>query len=221
MLFKRITFDNYKTYYGTQKVDLYIHPDVKEKQGKNIILIGGLNGAGKTTILKAIKDVLYGKREISDEEYKQTFSNVINNTFYEEGGRECSVSLVLETDSGDEWELKVKWYFNAYKVMTHDEREVTIKTSGAYVPKKSLVGNIEQYNRMIDKIMPYYASPFFIFDGEEVKEIIIRQEQNEMKEKASQVAIEYFKKEKNWDITVTKVEFSTDISRSRLEGLCS
>ena len=42
-------------------------------------------------------------------------------------------------------------------------------------------------------------------------------EQNEMKEKASQVAIEYFKKEKNWDITVTKVEFSTDISRSRLE----
>ncbi|OED33573.1 DNA sulfur modification protein DndD [Planococcus maritimus] len=182
MLFKRITFDNYKTYYGTQKVDLYIPPEVKEKEGKNIILIGGLNGAGKTTILKAIKDVLYGKREISDEEYKRTFSNVINNTFYEEGGRECSVSLVLETDAGDEWELKVKWYFNAYKVMTHDEREVTVKTSGAYVPKKSLVGNIEQYNRMIDKIMPYYASPFFIFDGEEVKEIIIRQEQNEMKE---------------------------------------
>ena len=182
MLFKRITFDNYKTYYGTQKVDLYIPPEVKEKEGKNIILIGGLNGAGKTTILKAIKDVLYGKREISDAEYKQTFSNVINNTFYEEGGRECSVSLVLETDAGDEWELKVKWYFNAYKVMTHDEREVTVKTSGAYVPKKSLVGNIEQYNRMIDKIMPYYASPFFIFDGEEVKEIIIRQEQSEMKE---------------------------------------
>lgn len=182
MLFKRITFDNYKTYYGIQKVDLYIPSEVKEKEGKNIILIGGLNGAGKTTILKAIKDVLYGKREISDEEYKQTFSNVINNTFYEEGGRECSVSLVLETDAGDELELKVKWYFNAYKVMTHDEREVTVKAPGAYVPKKSLVGSIEQYNRMIDKIMPYYASPFFIFDGEEVKEIIIRQEQNEMKE---------------------------------------
>ncbi|QWG36802.1 hypothetical protein EXW31_29290 (plasmid) [Bacillus mycoides] len=41
-------------------------------------------------------------------------------------------------------------------------------------------------------------------------------EQNEMKEKASQAAIDYFKKEKNWDITVTKVEFSPDISSSRL-----
>ena len=40
------------------------------------------------------------------------------------------------------------------------------------------------------------------------------QEENEMKEKASKAAIEYYKKERNWDITVTKVEFSTDINRS-------
>lgn len=182
MLFKKIIFDNYKTFYGTQQVDLYIPPEEQEKEGKNIILIGGLNGAGKTTILKAIKDVLYGKRETTEEEYKKVFSNVINNTFFDEGGRECSVSLILETDSGEEWTIKVKWFFNNYKAMTTDEREVTVKSIGAYVPKKTLVGNIEQYNRLIDKIMPYYASPFFIFDGEEVKEIIVRQEQAEMKE---------------------------------------
>lgn len=182
MLFKKIIFDNYKTFYGTQKVDLYIPPEVKEKESKNIILIGGLNGAGKTTILKAIKDVLYGKRETTEEEYKKVFSNVINNTFFDEGGRECSVSLILETDVGEEWTIKVKWFFNNYKMMTTDEREVTIKPKGAYMPKKTLVGNIEQYNKLIDRIMPYYASPFFIFDGEEVKEIIVRQEQAEMKE---------------------------------------
>lgn len=182
MLFKKLIFDNYKTFYGTQKVDLYIPPEVKEKESKNIILIGGLNGAGKTTILKAIKDVLYGKRETTEEEYKKVFSNVINNTFFDEGGRECSVSLILETDAGEEWTIKVKWFFNNYKMMTTDEREVTIKPKGAYMPKKTLVGNIEQYNKLIDRIMPYYASPFFIFDGEEVKEIIVRQEQAEMKE---------------------------------------
>lgn len=182
MLFKKIIFDNYKTYYGTQQVELYIPREVRENEGKNIILFGGLNGAGKTTILKAIKDVLYGKREFSEEEYKKVFSNVINNTFFEEGGRECSVSLVLETDIGEEWTIKVKWYFNSYKMMTMDEREVSVKARGAYLPKKSLVESIEQYNRMVDRIMPYYASPFFIFDGEEVKEIVVRQEQDEMKE---------------------------------------
>lgn len=182
MLFKKIVFDNYKTYYGTQKVDLYIPKEIRENEGKNIILFGGLNGAGKTTILKAIKDVLYGKREFTEEEYKKVFSNVINNTFFDEGGRECSVSLVIETESGEEWTIKVKWYFNAYKMMTMDEREIIIDSPNLYKPKKSLVESMEQYNRLIDRIIPYYASPFFIFDGEEVKEIIIRQEQSEMKE---------------------------------------
>lgn len=182
MLFKKIVFDNYKTYYGTQKVDLYIPKEIRENEGKNIILFGGLNGAGKTTILKAIKDVLYGKREFTEEEYKKVFSNVINNTFFDEGGRECSVSLVIETDSGEEWTIKVKWYFNSNKMMTMDEREIIVDSPNLYKPKKSFVESMEQYNRLIDRIIPYYASPFFIFDGEEVKEIIIRQEQSEMKD---------------------------------------
>ncbi|SDY39483.1 hypothetical protein [Bacillus sp. 166amftsu] len=37
-----------------------------------------------------------------------------------------------------------------------------------------------------------------------------------MKEKASRVAAEYFEKEKNWNITVKNVGFSTDISRSSI-----
>lgn len=215
MIFKRIVFDNYKTYYGTQQVDLYIPPEVREKEGKNIILIGGLNGAGKTTILKAIKDVLYGKRDISNEEYKRIFSNVINNTFYEEGGRECSVSLVLETDIGEEWTIKVKWFFNAYKMMTMDEREVTIKSPKLYMPKKNLVQNIEQYNRLIDKIMPYYASPFFIFDGEEVKEIIVRQKQAEMKEAIHKITGMNSYQQLIQDLNTLKAEIETKIIKAQ------
>ena len=40
------------------------------------------------------------------------------------------------------------------------------------------------------------------------------QEENEIKEKASKAAIEYFKVKENLDIVVTKVEFSNDISGS-------
>lgn len=215
MLFKKIIFDNYKTYYGTQKVDLYIPPEVREKEGKNIILIGGLNGAGKTTILKSIKDVLYGKREISSEEYKKVFSNVINNTFFDEGGRECSVSLVLETDSGEEWTIKVKWFFNSHKIMTMDEREVTINSPKMYMPKKNLVQNIEQYNRLIDKIMPYYASPFFIFDGEEVKEIIVRQEQAEMKEAIHKITGMNSYKQLIKDLNTLKIDIESKIIKAQ------
>ncbi|QLK09353.1 DNA sulfur modification protein DndD (plasmid) [Priestia megaterium] len=182
MLLKKLIFDNYKTYYGYQEIDLYIPKEVREEKGQNIILLGGLNGAGKTTILKAILYVLFGKRGISKSEYKRLFSNVINNLFFDEGGRECSVSLILETDSGEEWNLKVKWYFDRLKNMTLEERDLEVKKKGSKHGKHAKIDNIEVFNKFIDRIIPYHAAPFFIFDGEEIKDIILRQNSDEMKE---------------------------------------
>ncbi|USK86063.1 DNA sulfur modification protein DndD [Peribacillus asahii] len=182
MLLKKLIFDNYKTFYGHQEIDLYIPKEVGEEEKKNIILLGGLNGAGKTTILKAIIYVLFGKRGMTDSEFKRLFSNVINNTFFDEGGRECSLSLILETDTGEEWHLKVKWFFNQLKIVTHEERNLSVKQPRSKHAKHARIDNIEVYNKFIDKIIPYHAAPFFIFDGEEIKEIILRQNSHEMKE---------------------------------------
>ncbi|WIY59203.1 hypothetical protein [Bacillus arachidis] len=43
------------------------------------------------------------------------------------------------------------------------------------------------------------------------------QEEKEMQEKASRAAVEHFKKERDLNITVTKVEFSADISRGWID----
>ncbi len=182
MLLKKLIFNNYKTYYGHQEIDLYIPEEIRVEKKQNIILLGGLNGAGKTTILKAILYILFGKRGVSESEYKRIFSNIINNTFFDEGGRECSVSLTLETDSQEDWTIKIKWYFDNFKRMTHEERKLEIKKHGTKFPKHARIDNIEAYNRFIDRIIPFYAAPFFIFDGEEIKDIILRQNKSEMKE---------------------------------------
>ncbi|MCM3741905.1 DNA sulfur modification protein DndD [Oceanobacillus luteolus] len=181
MLLKKIIFSNYKTFYGQQEIDLYIPKDEREN-GKNIILIGGLNGAGKTTVLKAILYVLFGKRGMSEQEHERLFSSIINNTFFNEGGRQSSVSLIIETDAGEEWTLKVKWYFDKdSKKLNLEERELLISRPGVRAKKHANIQNIEAYNKYIDRIIPYHAAPFFIFDGEEIKEIILRQNSNEMK----------------------------------------
>lgn len=180
MLFKKLVFDNYKTYYGVQELQLYVPSPIEGEPHKNIVLIGGLNGAGKTTMIKAVLYTLFGKRGISDQEFKKLMANIINNNYFDEGGREASVSLTIETDFGEEWELKVKWYFGANKVMTHEEREIFIKKQGNFHKQKALVTNISTFDRFIDKIMPYYAAPFFIFDGEEVRDLIVRQDSKRM-----------------------------------------
>ncbi|WP_280771824.1 DNA sulfur modification protein DndD [Salipaludibacillus daqingensis] len=182
MFLKKLKLDNYKTYYGTQELNLNIPLTTRNESEKNIILIGGLNGAGKTTILKAIVYVLFGKRGISEQEYKKQFSNVINNNFYEEGGRDCSISLTIETDKGEEWELKVSWSFDNYKRVLNENREITVYKPGSTYGRHTNIDNMQAFDRFIDKVIPYHAAPFFIFDGEEIKDIILRQNSKEMKE---------------------------------------
>ena len=50
------------------------------------------------------------------------------------------------------------------------------------IGKTVRIDNIDTFNRFMDKMIPYHAAPFFIFDGEEIKDIILRQNSEEMKE---------------------------------------
>ncbi|MED4027945.1 DNA sulfur modification protein DndD [Priestia megaterium] len=214
MLLKKLIFDNYKTYYGLQEIDLYIPEKVRKEKSQNIILLGGLNGAGKTTILKAILYILFGQRGISQVEYKRLFSNTINNSFFNEGGRECSISLILETDSGEEWNLKVKWYFDQSKRMGHEERELEVKKQGSSIPKRARIDNIEVFNKFIDRIIPYHAAPFFIFDGEEIKDIILRQNSDEMKEAIQKITGMEAYKHLLIDLRSLKVSLENKLAKS-------
>lgn len=222
MLLKKLVFDNYKTYYGHQEIDLYIPKEVRDEQQKNIILLGGLNGAGKTTILKAILYTLFGKRGMTESEYKRLFSNVINNTFFAEGGRECSISLTIETDFGEEWTLKIKWYFDQLKRMTHEKRDLEVRKIGALSSKKARIDSIEVYNKFIDRIIPYHAAPFFIFDGEEIKDIILRQNSNEMREAIQKITGMETYKQLLSDLRTLKTsiegELARSVSRSRFKS---
>lgn len=214
MLFKKLVFDNYKTYYGHQEINFYIPKEVRDEKVKNIILLGGLNGAGKTTILKAILYALFGKRGISEQEHKRLFSNVINNTFFDEGGRDCSVVLTVETDKGEEWELKVKWSFDNNKRLISENRGIVVKKPGALHGRHAQIDNIDVFNRFIDKIIPYHAAPFFIFDGEEIKEIILRQNSMEMREAIHKISgIESYKQLLK-DLSSMKVSLENTLAKA-------
>ena len=57
MLLRKLTLENYGPYVGKQSIDL-----VPRSSEHPVILIGGMNGSGKTSILEAIQLVLFGKR---------------------------------------------------------------------------------------------------------------------------------------------------------------
>ena len=54
MIISSLTLENFRVFKGKHRIDLETKKDLP------IVLFGGLNGAGKTTILTAVKLVLFG-----------------------------------------------------------------------------------------------------------------------------------------------------------------
>ena len=68
MLISRIKAKNFKTY-----LDLDL--DLTVKEDRPIVLVGGMNGGGKTTMFEAIYGALYGL----DVKTKEQFNDLIND----------------------------------------------------------------------------------------------------------------------------------------------
>ena len=85
MIFENLLINNFGVYSGKQNFDL----STKEK--KPVILIGALNGSGKTTFLQAIDFVLYGKFSNFFYSQKLSYENFlkknINKNNYDDGAQ--------------------------------------------------------------------------------------------------------------------------------------
>ena len=73
MIIKKVQLEDFRIYRGVNEIDFNVH------QEKNVFIISGENGFGKTTFLTALVWCLYGKLMIDvDEKYKREI--------YEAGG---------------------------------------------------------------------------------------------------------------------------------------
>ena len=68
MIIKNIKVRNYKTYLSLD-LDLSVQSD------RPIILIGGMNGGGKTTLFEAITGALYGLKIKDKDHFKELLNN--------------------------------------------------------------------------------------------------------------------------------------------------
>src|SRR6056297_3560131 len=98
MNIESLTLNNIRNYRG----DNIIHFSNNKDGNKNITLIGGLNGAGKTTALESIKLCLYGKGYNGNSFSKKEYFNLINDLFNKKARKNdekrCYVSLKIYFD---------------------------------------------------------------------------------------------------------------------------
>jgi len=81
MIIKSLSLNNFRVFNGVHDIDLAPKTDA---HGNNqpITLFGGLNGAGKTSILTAVQLSLYGRAafgfNMSTTEYQEQLANLIH-----------------------------------------------------------------------------------------------------------------------------------------------
>ena len=97
MKFRKLTIENYKSFQFPTTIQF---PDSTE--GKCIFLIGGMNGAGKTSVMEGVNICLYGAKP--DFIYK-----FINRKELAKGNAFVSFELILETDDCEEIQIKRSW----------------------------------------------------------------------------------------------------------------
>lgn len=130
MYYTEIEFQNFGSFYGD--VRILLAGDFES--GRNIILIGGENGAGKSTFLDGINLVLFGKYAPSlkkRNQYHEIIGKYLNNPAFFEGKRKSSVkvSFLLFKRKGEHEILTVKreWDFQQRRVM---DENITVIING-------------------------------------------------------------------------------------------
>ena len=171
MIFKKIQLHNFGIYCGDHELQLTKTAD------RNITLVGGMNGRGKTTILDAIFITFYGKRAlplIQDEvkNYNNLMARFINKSATDQW-TSVAVTLDMEDDGPTLLTVRRRWTLHKGKVV----EELSVVKDG--LEDKYLSDN---WNYYVEEIIPFGISRFFFFDNEQIAKIADDEAFNEIKD---------------------------------------
>ncbi|MGG5578108.1 DNA sulfur modification protein DndD [Myroides sp. C15-4] len=157
MKFIKLTIENYKSFQYPTVLN-FPH----NEEGKSIFLIGGMNGAGKTSLLEAINICLYGAK--LDEIY-----NCINTKELEKGNAFVSIELEFETEENENIIVNRSW--SAGSTATPKSKDLSEKLVVVKDGKRVSVQNKDLWQDYINTTIPKPITQFFFFDGEKIQEI--------------------------------------------------
>ncbi|SOE35322.1 DNA sulfur modification protein DndD [Delftia acidovorans] len=169
MLIERLYLTDFGTYRGSHSFDLA--PRTKYGSKRNIVLFGGLNGAGKTTILKGVRIALYGRQgfdiPLTEKEYSAALKQLIHASPTQlVAADRASVELVFS-------------YARLGETIRYRVQRAWVAKSGLAQESLRLFKNEtatpwlvdDQAQGLLSQLIPAGISQFFFFDGEQIADL--------------------------------------------------
>lgn len=177
MLLVKITLEEFGAYQGRQSLDL------STEKNRPVILIGGLNGCGKTTLLDAIQLVLYGPRARCSGRGNRSYESYLRESINRQADPTRGAAITLEftaMQDGREhyyrvvrsWRISgknLKEFLNVYideEYGQNAEDRRNLAPEGRY--SKSLS---EGWADFVEDLLPLEVASLSFFDGEKIESL--------------------------------------------------
>ncbi|MFE5596599.1 DNA sulfur modification protein DndD [Streptomyces sp. NPDC056549] len=176
MLLRKITLEEFGAYRGKQSLDLTV------KKDKPIILIGGLNGCGKTTLLDAIQLALYGPRARcsgrGSKAYDTYLRESINRQHDPARGSAVTLEFTVTVDGKEHyykvvrsWRTSGKTLKEFLNVFVDEEYDDAKPNSLAQPDTKFSKVLSEGWADHVEDLLPLEVASLSFFDGEKIESL--------------------------------------------------
>lgn len=166
MKIKRITLFNIGPYVEENTFDFTM------SKGRNIVLIGGKNGAGKTTFFKSIKTCLYGCKvwgfDAPGKEYYSIINSLVNVDKLYDSTAKAYIEIELVFDDGKQtstYVLHREWM----KVKMSLTEFFNVKKNGEVI----IGAEEDDFINYLLSIIPPDMFNFYFFDGESIADFFL------------------------------------------------
>lgn len=164
MILQELRLHNFGIYRGIHQFDLT--PTTEKGRCRPIVLFGGMNGGGKTTLLDAVQLLFFGKRascsKRGDTSYEEFLKSCINHGVSPKDGASVGLSFLYASEGKE----------HIYDI----DRSWSVSNSGS-VREKTIVlkdGELDQWMadnwaHLVDDLVPFGVAQLCFFDAEKVR----------------------------------------------------
>ena len=170
MILHRLTLREFGLFSGEHTLSLT--PRIKYRKPRPIILIGGKNGTGKTTILEAVRLCLYGPRSLGNRVSRKEYHEYLASTVHQSQStllppKQASVALEFEhVHSGEKDHYRVERRWEVRQSTKEPIRESLIIHRNSE-PLSDF--EAEHWQDFLNELIPIGLSQLFFFDGEKIQ----------------------------------------------------
>lgn len=166
MILRSLTLTNFGTFRGQQTLSLTPHPS------RPVILVGGMNGAGKTTVFEAIQLCLYGAGALGARASRDAYLTYADTRIHTNPTlliQPTFASIALEFEYADpdarhHYRVTRSWDRGAPSKLSE---YLEIERDGKRLDELSA----DHWQDFVRDLIPPGVAQFFFFDGEKIQQL--------------------------------------------------